>query len=185
MHLKPTRGATAGPSAMRRDTRTPENDALAYLERQHREVADLFRQFEVAGTEDRRAAILRTIADGLAIHTAIEETHLYSATRSKLADDVSDETMNDHRDIKSILADIVDVSVSDPNFDAKLKALRDAVERHVQNEERRLFPKVRRMLSTTELGDIARKMRTQQDSMEGTEPRLQVYAEPAPTATLH
>jgi hemerythrin-like domain-containing protein len=93
--------------------------------------------------------------------------------------------MDDHRDIKSILSDIVDVSVSDPNFDAKLKALRDAVERHVQNEERRLFPKVRRVLSPTELEDMAHKMRTQQDPMEGTEPRLQVYAEPTPPATLH
>lgn len=185
MHLKPSRNVTAGLRPRGRAERTPENDAVAYLERQHREVEELFRQFEGAETEDRRAAILRTIADGLAIHAAIEETHLYAAARPRLTDDVSDETMDDHRDIKSILADIVDVSVGDPNFDAKLKALRDAVERHVQHEERRLFPKVRRVLSPPELGEIARKMRSQQNQMEGTEPRLQVYAEPVATATIH
>ena len=184
MHLKTSRRGTAGVRAARGRVRTPENDALIYLERQHREVEELFRQFECAETEDRRAAILRTIADGLAIHTAIEETHLYSAARPKLADDVSDGTMDDHHDIKSILSDIVDISVSDPNFDAKLKALRDAVERHVQNEERRLFPKVRRALSASELGEIARRMRAQQDQMEGTEPRLQVHADQT-AATLH
>jgi hemerythrin superfamily protein len=165
--------------------RSPEGDAIAYLERQHREVEELFRQIATADAEDGRAAILRTISDGLAIHAAIEEHHLYAAARPKLADTVSEGIMDNHRGIQRILSDIVDVSVGDPNFDAKLKELRDEVERHVASEERKLFPRIRRLMPATELAGIAEKMREEQAALEGTEPRLQVHPDRLPAARLH
>jgi iron-sulfur cluster repair protein YtfE (RIC family) len=183
MNVKPAR--TAGGRVSRRAAVNPDGDAIAYLERQHREVEELFRQIETADAEDGRAAILRTISDGLAIHAAIEEHHLYAALRPKLADTISDGTMDNHRGIKRILSDIVDVSVGDPNFAAKLKELREEVERHVASEERKLFPKIRRLMPAAELAGIAHKMREEQAALEGTEPRLQVHPDRLPSARVH
>lgn len=160
-------------------------DAVAYLSQQHREVEELFRQIEGADAEDGRAAILRTIADGLAIHAAIEEHHLYAAARPKLVDDALGGIIDDHRGIKRILSDIVDVSVGDPEFEAKLRALRDEVERHVSNEERKLFPKLRRLFSAAELADMADAMRIEQAELEGSEPRLRVFASGSSPAAVH
>lgn len=187
MNAKPTRSVSA-PTGSRLRRLAPagmaDQDAIAYLEHQHREVEELFRQLEGADAEDRRAAILRTIADGLAIHTAIEEHHLYPSARPRLADDISDGTMDDHRDLKRILSDIVDVSVGDPSFDGKLKELRREVERHVQNEERKLFPKLRRVFSSAELASLTQRMRAEQATLEGTEPRLRIYPDQAPNTAL-
>lgn len=185
MNAKPVRIANSRARASRPVPAHPDGDAIAYLEHQHREVEELFRQIEAAEAEEGRAAILRTISDGLAIHAAIEEHHLYAALRPRLADTVSDGTMDNHRGIKRILSDIVDVSVGDPNFDAKLKELRDEVERHVASEERKLFPKIRRLVPAAELAGIARKMREEQAALEGTEPRLQVHPDRLPAPRFH
>jgi len=188
MHERQSRSATS-PVRVRHARKTTNSDAsidaIAYLEQQHREVRELFRQIEGAEAENGRAAILRTIADGLAIHAAIEEHHLYAAARPKLVDDALGDTMDDHRGIKRILSDIVDVSVSDPDFEAKLRELRDEVERHVSNEERKLFPKLQRLLSPAELARIADGMRAEQAELEGSEPRLRVHASGSSTVDLH
>lgn len=186
MNAKPSRNGSISSPRLRR--RVPvgaaDEDAIAYLEHQHREVEELFRQLERADAEDRRAAILRTIADGLAIHSAIEEHHLYASARPRLADNISDGTMDDHRDIKRLLSDIVDVSVGDPAFAGKLTELRREVERHVQNEERKLFPRLRRVFSADELTALTRNMRAEQATLEGTEPRLRVYPNQAPNTAV-
>jgi hemerythrin superfamily protein len=154
------------------------------LESQHQEVASLFADIEKARAADVKSGLFRKVADSLAIHATIEEHHFYPAVKERRTQDVLLESLEEHLGIKRILADMLDVSVTDPIFDAKLKTLREQVEHHVGEEEGTLFPKVRKLFSSDELGHIARLMKEEQKALEGTEPRLHVRSETAVAAPL-
>jgi hemerythrin superfamily protein len=154
------------------------------LESQHRAVEDLFDRLEKARAADTKSVLFREIADNLAIHAAIEEHHFYPAVKERRTQDILLGSLEEHLGIKRILADMLDVSVTDPIFDAKLKTLKGQVEHHVGEEEGTLFPKVRNVFSSDELQEIATRMADEQAELEGTEPRLNVRSETGEAAPL-
>src|SRR5678816_2305799 len=111
-------------------------DAIDLLTQQHDEVEDLFDQIE--STEGReREPILRVLADKLAAHATIEEKLFYPAVYD--TDDEEErekytEAIDDHRAMKELADELVEVSGDDAGFDAKLGSLRDLVEEHVAEE---------------------------------------------------
>jgi hemerythrin superfamily protein len=161
-----------------------QDDAIDMLESQHRAVEDLFDKVAKARAADAKSALFREIADNLAIHAAIEEHHFYPAVKERRTQDILLGSLEAHLGVKRILADMLDVSVTDPIFDAKLKTLKEQVLHHVGEEEETLFPKIRTMFSSDELQDIAARMRDEQEELEGTEPRLNVRSETAEAAPL-
>src|SRR3546814_10620976 len=70
---------------------TKKPDAIALLKQDHREVEDLFEQFEKAKGDDRKEKLCKQICTELIIHTMIEEEIFYPAFRGKIEDDVLDE----------------------------------------------------------------------------------------------
>jgi hemerythrin superfamily protein len=161
-----------------------DQDAVAFLEAQHRALAGLFNQIQQARAADVKAVLFRQLGDGLAVHAALEETYFYPAVKERRTKELLLESLEEHLGIKRILADMLDVSVTDPVFDAKLKLLKDQVEHHVREEENVLFPTVRTLLSSDELEDIADTMRDELRDLDGTDPRLGVRAETAEAAPL-
>lgn len=144
------------------------------LEKQHREVESLFETYEGAKDGGARRAAFRRIADMLAIHTAIEEHHLYPAVKDRQTEDLLRESLEEHLSAKRIIADLLDLSVSDENFDAKIKVLQEQVEHHVEEEEGELFPQIRELFDEESLHDIAVAMAEEAESVEGHAPRDQV-----------
>ncbi len=128
-------------------------NAIKLLETQHQEVKHLFHQCEKASGESRRE-IFEKIADDLAVHSAIEEKHFYPATKSARTEELLQEAVEEHLSVKRIIADMLEMDPSEPQFDAKLKVLQEQVEHHVEEEEGDLFPKVKKLLSADELEDL-------------------------------
>jgi hypothetical protein len=60
--------------------------------------------------------------------------------------------------MKRVLADILEEGTDDENFDARMKVLKEQVEHHVEEEEKELFPKVRKACSRRELEDLGSRM---------------------------
>jgi hemerythrin superfamily protein len=161
-----------------------ENDAVSYLQSQHRAVEKLFTGITDAPAADKKAALFRKVADHLAIHAIVEERHFYPAVKESRTRDVLLESLEELLGIKRVLADMLDVSVTDPIFDAKLKTLKKQVSHHIREEEQNLFPQVRKIFSTADLFDIALNMRKERAALEGTEARLKVPSEIAEAASL-
>lgn len=134
-------------------------DAIALLKADHKTVEQLFRKFEQAG--DGALKLKRRLVDqmvqALAIHAVIEEQVFYPAVRAKaqkLEDDVL-EALEEHHVVKWTLKELETLPAEHERFDAKVAVLTESVRHHVQEEERELFPKVRKAFTPRELKDMA------------------------------
>jgi hypothetical protein len=79
----------------------------------------------------------------------------------------------------------MDIEADDPTFDAKIKVLSEQVEHHVGEEEKDLFPKVKKILSSEELDILAQNMTAEQTELEEQgEPRDAIPGETGEAATL-
>jgi hemerythrin superfamily protein len=159
-------------------------DAIALLEEQHREVEKLFAALETAeGVRKRKQ--FADIADKLAIHATLEERHFYPEVKAKGTEEILLESLEEHLGIKRVLTDLLAVDVGDATFDAKVKVLREQVEHHVGEEERDLFPEVRRLIDEPTLIAIAQLMiATQEELLAEGEPRQAVPPETKHAAEL-
>ena len=83
-----------------------KQDALKLLAQDHREVEDLFEQFEKASGEGRKEKLPRQICTELKIHAQIEEEIFYPAIRGKIDDDDLDEAYVEHDSAKVLINEI-------------------------------------------------------------------------------
>jgi hemerythrin-like domain-containing protein len=119
-------------------------DAIAMLTAEHRQVEQLFKQYE--DLSDRAKASKKKLADqictALILHTSIEEEIFYPALRdaSKEAGDKLDEAIVEHAAAKDLIAQIQEMDADDDLYDAKVQVLSEQVEHHVQEEEKEMFP---------------------------------------------
>ena len=120
-------------------------DAIALLKEDHRAVEKLFKDFEGAKGEGRKEKLARQICLELSIHTKIEEEIFYPACDGKVDEDLLKEAYVEHDAAKLLVAEIEAGSgESDDFFDAKVQVLSEEIEHHVQEEEKELFPQVRK-----------------------------------------
>lgn len=159
-----------------RKTRTGVVDALDLITTQHDEVDALFIQLESkSATGDTRQRLFDQLADNLAAHATMEEKVFYPAVRSKRTDDMLIESTEEHLQMKRMIADLLELPTDDERFDAKLKVLKEEVEHHArEEEEEKLFPIVRTLLSADELAALGNEMLALFEELIPTEPRKQV-----------
>ena len=163
-------------------------DAITLLKQQHREVEELFEQFEKAcesdQDEDVRMELFTRIADNLAAHCAIEEKIFYPSVYVDDTQDKLREAVEEHLSAKRVIADLLDMSPMDAQFKAKMSVLKEEILHHVEEEEGELFKSVRQMLTRGELSELGEQMRLEFDALLQTEPRRQVPAETAEAPAL-
>lgn len=119
----------------------PEQDAIALLKADHREVEDLFAQFEKART--RKLELAREICNALKVHTQIEEEIFYPTVRSKIDEEMVNEAVVEHAAAKELITEIEAMDGSEELFEAKMKVLCEQIEHHVEEEEKEMFKEVR------------------------------------------
>ena len=160
-------------------------NAVDMLERQHREVEELFAKLENADRNERKQKLFTQIADKLAVHASIEEEAFYPAVKARHTEDILLESLEEHLGIKRVLADLIDLDASDETFDAKTKVLQEQVEHHVGEEEDDLFPKVKKIFDEETLVAIAHQMALlQEELLAKGNPRLAVPAQTDEAAPL-
>ena len=159
-------------------------DAIELLKTQHQEVKGLFKRIEKA-EEDEKQDLFEQLADALAVHAAIEEKHFYPATKNARTEELLQEAVEEHLSAKRLIADMMEMSSDDPQFDAKLSVLEEQIEHHVEEEEKELFPKVRKMLGKEELEDLGVVMEDMAEELKASgSPRESVPAETGSAAPL-
>ena len=113
-------------------------DAVALLKEDHRTVEDLFEQFEKASGDGRKQKLATEICTELSIHAQIEEKIFYPACEGKVEAELLEEAFVEHDGAKVLIAEIMSGEPSDEFYDAKVKVLKEQIEHHVQEEEKRL-----------------------------------------------
>ena len=159
-------------------------DAIDLVMIQHEEAKALFKKIERA-EDDEKQDLFERVADALAVHATIEEKQFYPATRNARTEEMLQEAVEEHLAAKRLIADLLEMTPDDPQFDAKIAVLKEQVEHHIEEEEQELFPEVRRMFKADELEDLGVAMEDMAEDLkaEGA-PRESVPAETGSAAPL-
>jgi len=170
-----TRTSTQKTTTRSRSSKVKENDPIALLEADHREVEKMFKEFEKKKEKDRDAAIelVGRICTELTVHAQIEEEIFYPTMREwggdKMAD-LLDEAEGEHASAKDLIEQISSMSPDDELYDAKVTVLGEYVKHHVKEEEDEMFPKAKKAgVDMEELGRLLaeRKQELMQDRGDG------------------
>lgn len=159
-------------------------DAIELLKNQHDEVKSLFHQYEETDDGRSKRAIFIRIADNLAAHATIEEKIFYPAAYVGELEDLLEEAVEEHLSAKRIIADLLDMSVGDDNFDAKVKVLKEQIEHHVEEEEGEMFKKVKKVLDQGKREELGSRMETMFSELMSESPRHTVPNETGEAAPL-
>ena len=139
----------------------PEQDAIALLKADHREVEDLFSQFEKA--RSRKLELAREICNALKVHTQIEEEIFYPAVKPKIDEEMVNEAIVEHVAAKDLIAEIEAMDGSEELFEAKMKVLQEQIEHHVEEEEKEMFKEVRD--TRLDLKELGTQMATRKEEL--------------------
>ena len=138
-------------------------DAIALLKADHRTVEQLFTRYEQTGARAyaaKRQVVDRIIKE-LSVHSAIEEQIFYPAVKHVLQETEEQvlESLEEHRLVKIMLAELEDMDPKDERFDAKVTVLMENVRHHVKEEEDEMFPTVRNSVTAASLRELGETMR--------------------------
>ena len=145
------------------------DDAIQMLTADHRRVQQLFDQFEEVDRDDYEtlAEIVETACMELQLHAMLEEEIFYPAVRAGRDDrdinDVLNEAEVEHEAAHELIAKLQDLEPDDEMYLAHFVVLSEYVTHHVQEEERDLFPAVRKL--GLDLTRLANEMRTRREEL--------------------
>lgn len=139
-------------------------DATRLLAAQHREVEALFARFGEEHDEDARGRLVQEITRHLSVHAAIEEQVFYPAVADHVpgGGELAGHARDDHREVKQLLAELERMRPDEESFAHKVDTLRREVERHVSDEEQRLFPAVEETLDNGRRKALGEEMEAKQ-----------------------
>jgi hemerythrin superfamily protein len=143
-------------------------DALELLKEDHQKVKELFE--EVEGTEDQKekTRIFSEIQAELETHARIEEAVFYPAMEQheELKDMVL-ESIEEHRQIKTLLKEIDNLKSDSEKFEPKLSVLMENVEHHAEEEEEgKMFPKIRGICSQEDLEKLGEELEAEKNKRQ-------------------
>jgi len=120
---------------------------------------------------DKKRAIFRTIKKELEIHARIEEELFYPAVvkvRSGEARAIVRDSLEEHQILEGLLAEIDQMDAKDDRYDERITALRESVERHLRDEEERIFAQALGHLSEARLEKIGSDMQARKLRLRGS-----------------
>ena len=117
----------------------PGTDVFALLTADHREVEQLFQQFQ--GSND--PAVVRKLCDELTVHALVEEELIYPLLATKVNPGHAREARHEHEEAKQLIGQIDAALADGGDVSSLVSQLQQSVQHHVQEEESEIFPEMR------------------------------------------
>ena len=127
------------------------NGLYEMLEHDPEKVKMLFNEY----IENEDVSKFNEMKRELAVHMKSEEDFYYPKAR-KADESLVKHGIEEHNGIRSLIGALGQLGASDGEFRAKLMELKMSVEHHVDEEEHKLFPESKDVLSDNEEKEIAR-----------------------------
>ena len=148
-----------------------KQDAIALLKIDHATVKKLFEKEGKLTKKDgeKKASLFNQIKAALEVHAAIEEEIFYPAVKKARSEHVKDEVREayeEHKQIKSLLAQVSSITSADEAYDMKIKVLKEDVEHHVEEEEGEMFPDAKRLLGEKRLVEMGSQLAARKQELE-------------------
>jgi len=120
---------------------------------------------------NKKREIFRTLKRELEIHAKIEEELFYPAVvrlRSSEARAIVRHGLEEHQILEGLLAEIDQMDEKDQSYDERMVALRDNLERHLRDEEDRIFVQALSHLSEARLEKIGSDMQARKEKLRAS-----------------
>jgi iron-sulfur cluster repair protein YtfE (RIC family) len=142
-------------------------DALTLLKKDHKMVMGLLEDLEKA-TGQRRAKLFDQVEQELTIHMQIEEEILYpayqSAARKKDDQTMYYEAVEEHGVVENFLPQARD-GANKEELKAKAKVLKELVQHHVEEEQRDMFPRIKKVFDRDELHELGARLQQRKNEL--------------------
>lgn len=129
----------------------------------HRRLEGMFERCLEARTRCDQDAMVDKIIKSLAVHTLIEEEHVFPLLKELNKDDAL-EAYEEHHAIKLLVDELNNCKCDHDTVHAKVKVLSEVMEHHHEEEEKKLFPMLQE--SDFDLFDIGREMLEHKNELE-------------------
>jgi len=134
-------------------------DIYNYLKKDHRTVSKLFEKILSAKSPDKRETLFEELKTELTLHSETEHNTFYKTIRAhKEIKEMIEHADAEHKNITGLLKKLQRLSIEGEKWMEKLGELKYAVEHHVKEEEEDIFEKAKKVLSTEEAKQLAKKM---------------------------
>lgn len=140
-------------------------DAIQMLKQEHEQAKQMFSQLEQASREER-GQLWTKLWRELTVHEQLEETALYGpvARDAGSKDQTLAEWEQHHREevteVESMIQEIGALEPSDPQWITKVKALQQTLERHIDQEEGEIWPRIQQVWDRAKLVQAGEQMET-------------------------
>ncbi|HEY4541850.1 MAG TPA: hemerythrin domain-containing protein [Noviherbaspirillum sp.] len=156
-----TSGSTSKTTRRAAPKKSAKPDAVRMLTDDHKKVKKMFDEFEKIkekeGMEEQKQLLVETACAELTIHAQLEEEIFYPAARDAIEEmDLLDEAEVEHASAKQLITELSAMQPGDDLYDAKFTVLGEYVKHHVEEEEKQLFPLVKK--SEMDLAELAQEM---------------------------
>ena len=161
-------------------------DAIDFLSGQHDLIEEhLATAMRSSGTE-RRAAFEKA-ADLLLAHMTVEEEIFFPAVRAEKTETKLLENLQEHLSLKRFVVDMLSLDPDDKVFEAKLRVVSEQSDHHHDEEEKDLFPVVKKQVSEERRIELGRAMVSREAAIlaEGSPRKLAVgHTDKAPRLSV-
>jgi hemerythrin superfamily protein len=131
-------------------------DVIEMLEHDHREVEQMFAEFETAADPKERRTIADKIIIELVRHSEAEEQAVYPAMKKALpkGKQLVEHEISEHSEAEELMKKLDGMDPTDAQFPALMAQLKSAIEEHVKEEETEAFPQFRQAVGQDELDKL-------------------------------
>lgn len=128
-------------------------DVIELLEHDHREVEQMFADYEQAGSKEEKETLRDRIIIELVRHSEAEEQAVYPLIRKNIdnGDQIIEHEIDEHSKAERIMKALDTMSADDPQFGVLMQQLMASIKEHVAEEENDVFPQFRTKVSPEEL----------------------------------
>ncbi len=126
-------------------------DVIALLKDDHRRLVRLLREIENTLSASERRTLFDQMASDLRRHHMAEEKMLYPALKADATGrDIVIEAHETHLITARLVRELEETPLTDERWVAKLKVLAEILSRHIKDEHRTIFPKIKAVLDRQE-----------------------------------
>jgi iron-sulfur cluster repair protein YtfE (RIC family) len=133
------------------------NDPIAMLKRDHREVEELLTKLSESKPGPRRRGNVDKVEAALTLHMRIEEQLLYPLVARVVGQEEAEEAGIEHGLVREGLKQMRTL-VDEPGFGAVVEMLKAGIKHHVREEEKEIFPELKREVDRETLAEIGDQM---------------------------
>jgi hemerythrin superfamily protein len=162
-----------------------QRDVIEVLERDHREVEQMFSELETlrgASTDEakaRRKDLTDQVTIELVRHSVAEEVLVYPQVEDKVSPEEAEHARKEHAEAEETLHRLEKLDADDPAFDDELATLMVEIRHHIEDEEGQMFAHMRQAIDADELRKLGSRVEAFK-KVAPTRPHPNVPNEPLP-----